>query len=80
PPPAAPVPPPATPPPPPPPPPGAAPQPPPPGATPQRTEFMPDRAPLGRWGAPPPAVLVPPLGSLAKSDEPPARTGLRGSR
>jgi general secretion pathway protein D len=72
-----PAPPPATPPPPPPP----APVPPPPapgGAAPQRTELVPARIELGRLGAPPPAALVPPLGSLAMTrDATPRRAGLR---
>ena len=51
----------------PPPPPPAAPVPPPPapgGAAPQQTDWSPVRVELGRNGAPPPAALVPPLGSL----------------
>jgi general secretion pathway protein D len=63
----------------------AAPVPPPPapgGATPtpQRTEMLPARMELGRLGAPPPAALVPPLGSLAavRGEFPmTARAGLR---
>jgi general secretion pathway protein D len=69
---------------PPPPPPGAGPPPTPPGAAPappqQSTGVGTQRIELNRLGAPPPAALVPPLGSLAapRTDAPAtARTGLR---
>jgi general secretion pathway protein D len=67
-------------------PPGAAPPPPPPGAFPpptkQGTELGSRPIELGRLGAPPPAALVPPLGSLApiRSDSlAPERARLRAS-